>query len=139
MSGKLRGLRQIGVLLIVGGSAVALLAQTGFSRVVLQDQPVSAAGRHGVTARAEFAPGASAGLHSHPGEEFGYIVEGAIALSVDGVRDGVVTSPPTAYQGSRFRLPEVRGQVVFGLMKNVDDRPTVGRRQPRISRRLLRA
>jgi quercetin dioxygenase-like cupin family protein len=84
MTGHFRVLRQIGVLLLVGGSAVGLVAQTGFSRVVLQDQPVSAAGRHGVTARAEFAPGASAGLHSHPGEEFGYIVEGAIALSVDG-------------------------------------------------------
>jgi quercetin dioxygenase-like cupin family protein len=84
MKGHLRVLPQIAVLVLIGGSAIGLLAQTGFSRVVLQDKPVSVVGRHGVTARADFAPGASAGLHTHPGEEFGYIVEGAIALSVDG-------------------------------------------------------
>lgn len=99
MTGHVRVLRQIGVLLVVGGSRVGLLAQTGFSRVVLQDQPVSAAGRHGVTARAEFAPGASAGLHRHPGEEFGYIVEGDIALSVDG-RPTVTLKP-----GDVFFIP----------------------------------
>jgi len=78
------GLHHIGVLVLVGGGAVGLLAQTGFSRVVLQDQPLSTLGRHGVSARAEFAPGASAGLHSHPGEEFGYVIEGTVALSVHG-------------------------------------------------------
>src|SRR5262245_65614740 len=77
-------LRQIAVLVLIGGTGVGLLAQAGFSRVVLQDQPVSVVGHHGVTARAEFAPGASAGLHRHPGEEFGYVVDGTIALSVDG-------------------------------------------------------
>jgi quercetin dioxygenase-like cupin family protein len=99
MRGHLRLLRHIAVIVLVGGSAVGLLAQTGFSRVVLQDQPVSAVGRHGVTARAEFAPGASAGRHSHPGEEFGYIVEGAIALSVDG-RPTVTLQP-----GDVFFIP----------------------------------
>jgi quercetin dioxygenase-like cupin family protein len=83
---------KVAVLVLIGGTAVGLLAQAGFSRVLLQDQPVSVIGRHGVTARAEFAPGPSAGLHRHPGEEFGYIVEGAIALSVDG-RSTVTLKP----------------------------------------------
>jgi quercetin dioxygenase-like cupin family protein len=99
MTRHLRALRQLAVLALVGGCAVGLLAQTGFSRVVLQDEPVSVAGRHGVTARAEFAPGASAGLHSHPGEEFGYIVEGTIALSVEG-RPTVTVKP-----GDVFFIP----------------------------------
>jgi quercetin dioxygenase-like cupin family protein len=72
------------VLAFVAGGAAGLAAQTGFSRVVLQDHPLGTAGRHGVTARAEFAPGASAGVHVHPGEEFGFILEGTVALSVEG-------------------------------------------------------
>ena len=99
MRRHLRVLRPIGILVLVGGSAVGVLGQSGFSRVVLQDRPVSAAGRHGVTARAEFAPGAAAGLHSHPGEEFGYIVEGTIALSIDG-RPTVTLKP-----GDVFFIP----------------------------------
>lgn len=72
------------VLVLAGAGATALVAQTGFSRVVLQDQPLSVPGRHTVTARAEFAPGASAGLHTHPGEEMGYMLEGSVELSVEG-------------------------------------------------------
>jgi len=35
-------------------------------------------------ARAEFAPGVAAGRHTHPGEEFGYVIEGTLLLEVDG-------------------------------------------------------
>ena len=87
----------IGVL--VGAWAAGLIAETGFSRVVLQDQPLSVAGRHGVTARAEFTPGATAGLHVHPGEEFGYVIEGAVELSVEG------RSPVTLQKGDVFFIP----------------------------------
>ena len=72
------------VLVLAGAGATALVAQTGFSRIILQDQPLSVPGRHTVTARAEFAPGASAGLHTHPGEEMGYMLEGGVELSVEG-------------------------------------------------------
>jgi quercetin dioxygenase-like cupin family protein len=65
-------------------AGVGLTAQAGFSRVVLQDQPLSVTGRHAVTARAEFAPGAAAGRHAHPGEEIGYILEGTVELAVQG-------------------------------------------------------
>jgi quercetin dioxygenase-like cupin family protein len=57
------------------------------------------AGRHGVTARAEFAPGATAGLHVHPGEEFGYVIEGEVELSVEG------RSPVTLQKGDVFFIP----------------------------------
>jgi quercetin dioxygenase-like cupin family protein len=69
---------------VASGFGLRLGAQGGFSRVVLQDQPLSVAGRHGVLARADFAPGATAGRHRHPGEEIGYILEGTIELSVEG-------------------------------------------------------
>jgi quercetin dioxygenase-like cupin family protein len=71
-------------LALVTAGALGLTAQSGFSRIVLQDQPLSVAGRHAVMARAEFAPGAAAGRHAHPGEEIGYILEGTVELSVQG-------------------------------------------------------
>jgi quercetin dioxygenase-like cupin family protein len=55
-----------------------------FTRTILQDQDISAKDRHGVMARSEFMPGASSGRHFHPGEEFGYVLEGALELTVDG-------------------------------------------------------
>src|SRR5262245_59308234 len=83
----------------VAAGALSLVAQTGFSRVVLQDQPLSVAGKHAVTARADFAPGAAAGRHAHPGEEIGYILEGTVELSVQG-RPTVTLKP-----GDVFFIP----------------------------------
>ena len=34
--------------------------------------------------RAEFDPGAAIGKHTHPGEEFGYLLEGTLELQVEG-------------------------------------------------------
>ena len=84
---------------LVATAALSLVAQTGFSRVVLQDQPLSVPGRHAVTARADFGPGAAAGFHSHPGEELGYILEGTVELSVRG-RPTVTLKP-----GDVFYIP----------------------------------
>jgi quercetin dioxygenase-like cupin family protein len=84
---------------LVGSAALSLVAQTGFSRVVLQDQPLSVPGRHAVAARADFGPGAAAGLHSHPGEELGYILEGTVELLVKG-RPAVTLKP-----GDVFYIP----------------------------------
>lgn len=88
----------LAIALIAAGS-VCLVAQAGFSRVVLQDQPLSVTGRHAVTARAEFGPGAAAGRHVHPGEEIGYILEGTVELSVEG-RPTVTLKP-----GDVFYIP----------------------------------
>jgi quercetin dioxygenase-like cupin family protein len=73
----------------IGAVLVALAAapsaqQPGFTRALLQDQPLSAQGRHAVVARAEFIPGGQAGKHTHPGEELGYIVEGTLELLIEG-------------------------------------------------------
>jgi quercetin dioxygenase-like cupin family protein len=87
------------VLLFLFASAAGLLAQAGFSRVVLQDHPLSVPGKHTVTARAEFAPGASAGMHTHPGEEMGYALEGSVELTVAG-RPDVILKP-----GDVFFIP----------------------------------
>ena len=73
--------------------------QPGFTRTLLQDQDLSAQGRHAVVARAEFVPGGAAGRHTHPGEELGYIIEGTLELTVDG------KPPVTLKAGDVFFVP----------------------------------
>ena len=101
--------------------AIALLAATGlvsaqqpgFTRKMLQDQNLTVQGRHAVQAIAEFAPGAAAGKHTHPGEELGYILEGTIQLEIDG------EAPRTLKAGDSFFVPA--GKVHDG--KNIGSGP----------------
>ena len=73
--------------------------QSGFTRTPLQDQPISTAGHHGVTARVDIAPGVESGRHTHPGEEFGYVLDGALQLEIDG------RTPQTFKTGDAFFVP----------------------------------
>ena len=68
---------------VFAGAALAA-QQSGFTRTPLQDQPISVAGHHGVTARVDITPGVESGRHMHPGEEFGYVLEGVLQLEIDG-------------------------------------------------------
>ena len=86
--------------------AVALLAsvalyaqQPGFTRKMLQDQNLSVNERHAVQALAEFVPGGSAGKHTHPGEELGYVIEGTLQLEIAG------EAPRTVKAGEAFFVP----------------------------------
>jgi quercetin dioxygenase-like cupin family protein len=83
---------------IVGGAAFAVAvaaaigaaaqappaAQAGFKRTPVQQGDLSIPGREGVQAIAEIAPGAESGRHTHPGEEFGYVLDGTITLEIQG-------------------------------------------------------
>ena len=72
---------------------------SGFSRKVLQEQDLSVAGRHGAIALIEFAVGASAPRHTHPGEELGFVIEGTFQLEIDG-------KPPQVLKaGETFIIP----------------------------------
>ena len=71
------------VVLAFGTIAIARQTPT-FSRTQLQDHDLSTANRHGVMSRSEFQPGAESGRHFHPGEEFGYLLEGTLELTFDG-------------------------------------------------------
>lgn len=65
--------------------AGALLAQaTGLTRTLVGRADVSVPGREAVVARVEVAAGAKAGRHTHPGDEISYVLEGEVALLVDG-------------------------------------------------------
>jgi quercetin dioxygenase-like cupin family protein len=58
--------------------------QPGFKRVELQRHDLGTPGREVVQVRAEFETGASIGKHTHPGEEFGYLLEGNLEVEITG-------------------------------------------------------
>lgn len=85
------------VLLLAAGSA---LAQTSaIRRTVVQKADVSVPGREAVVARVELDAGATAGRHSHPGDEIGYVLEGESELRVDG------EDPRRIKAGESFVIP----------------------------------
>src|SRR5580698_7513508 len=72
-------------------SAVAILtviaicgAQQPAKFTELQRRDIPGTQLDGVTTVAEIPPGGSSARHSHPGEDFGYVIEGTIILQVDG-------------------------------------------------------
>jgi quercetin dioxygenase-like cupin family protein len=71
---------------VAAGAVILALAQQAppFTRTQLQDHDLSTPNRHGVMSRSEFQPGAESGRHFHPGEEFGYVLEGTLELTLDG-------------------------------------------------------
>jgi len=72
------------VLAGVWASGALNAQQPGFKRTELQRHDLGIPGREVVQARAEFDTGASIGKHTHPGEEFGYILEGSLEFEIAG-------------------------------------------------------
>jgi quercetin dioxygenase-like cupin family protein len=64
-------------------STGALAQQAGIKRTPLQTASFPE-GYSIVTVSAELAPGASAGRHTHPGAEIGYVLDGEVDLMVQG-------------------------------------------------------
>jgi quercetin dioxygenase-like cupin family protein len=91
--------RTIAALVLAVCAVGASAQQPGFTRTMLQDQNLSVQGRHAVQAVAEFVPGGSAGKHTHPGEELGYVLEGTLLLEIDG------EAPRTLKAGDSFFVP----------------------------------
>lgn len=62
----------------------ALFAQNaGIKRTIVKTQDVSG-GHQAIIASVTIAPGASAGRHTHPGEEISYVIEGEGEILIDG-------------------------------------------------------
>ncbi len=74
------------IALALAAMMTAAAAQDGIKRTPLQkvDFPE---GYTTVTGLAEIQPGVSAGRHTHPGIETGYVLEGETVLSIDGQGD----------------------------------------------------
>jgi quercetin dioxygenase-like cupin family protein len=65
-------------------AAGAIVAQNpGIKRTIVKTQDVSG-GHQAIIASVTIAPGASAGRHTHPGEEISYVIEGEGEVLIDG-------------------------------------------------------
>lgn len=77
---------------VFGGVALAavvgiasILAQApGIQRTVVYKADVSVPGREAIIARVELAPAASAGRHTHFGDEITYVMEGEAEIVIEG-------------------------------------------------------
>jgi quercetin dioxygenase-like cupin family protein len=85
------------------GSGLALYVvraqQSGTKRTELQRHDLSAPGREVVQVRIDFAPGAVAPRHSHPGEEIIYVIDGSLQYEVEG------KPPVTLHAGEVLFVP----------------------------------
>jgi quercetin dioxygenase-like cupin family protein len=71
-------------LFAVGAAALAISAPEGLTRTDLQRHDLSIEGREAIQTRVDFAPGAVAPWHSHPGEELIYVPEGKLEFQLEG-------------------------------------------------------
>jgi quercetin dioxygenase-like cupin family protein len=67
-------------------------APGGVQRILLTKADVSVPGREADAMRAEIAPGASTGRHTHPGDEIDYVIQGQIEITFDGQGPHVLES-----------------------------------------------
>jgi quercetin dioxygenase-like cupin family protein len=72
---------------------------SGIKRTMLQKVDVPGTNYETVTAIAEVSPNTSAGRHTHPGPETGYVVEGSFLLLVEG------RAPMTLNAGDSYQIP----------------------------------
>lgn len=76
----------VAAMTIAGGFALhaAFAQQSGVTRTDLQRHDLSAPGREVIQVRVELAPGVAFPMHSHPGEEIIYVIEGLLEYQVEG-------------------------------------------------------
>jgi quercetin dioxygenase-like cupin family protein len=88
---------------VLGTVMVCAAQQAAFKRTEIQRTDLATPGRESVMVVVDLPTSATSGRHTHPGEELGYILEGAIVLEVAG------KSPVTLKAGQPFAIPA--GQV----------------------------
>ena len=80
--------RILAAAVLIAGSGLALDAaqpqQLGVKRADLLRHDLGVPGREVVQVRVDFAPGAVAPGHSHPGEEIAYVIEGLLEYRLEG-------------------------------------------------------
>ena len=73
------------MLIVASGVALhAALAQQGVKRTELQRYDLSVPGREMIQVRVDLEPGVTFPMHSHPGEEIIYVLEGVWEYQVEG-------------------------------------------------------
>jgi quercetin dioxygenase-like cupin family protein len=79
---KKMNLRGLAIVVLIGAAVFA--QNTGIQRTVVKRADVSVPGREAVITRVEIAPNASAGRHTHPGDEISYVLEGEGEILMEG-------------------------------------------------------
>ena len=106
-------------------ATMLLLAQnTGIQRTVVKKADVAVPGPEAVVVRAEFAPGASVGRHTHAGEEITYIMEGEAEILIDGqpplkvkAGDGFVVPAGTKHDARNIGATPLKAVAVYVVEK----------------------
>ena len=81
---KTTSIMGLAILIVGSGLAPVQAQQSGSKRTDLQRHDLSAPGREVVQVRVDFDPGYSAPLHTHPGEEIIYVLEGTLEYEIGG-------------------------------------------------------
>lgn len=107
----------IAVAVLAIGSALALhvtsAQQAGTKRTDLQRHDLSAPGREVIQVRVDFDPGYVAPMHTHPGEEIIYVIEGTLEYEIGGkksrVKAGDVLFVPAGMQHTATNIGSDNG------------------------------
>jgi len=117
----MKAIRIIVVSIFAVGSAFALhlasAQQPGVKRTELQRHDLSIPGREMVQVRVEVDPGVALPVHTHPGEEIVYILEGTWEYHVEGrdimtLKAGDVAFVPAATKHSAKNVGSGKGAAV---------------------------
>ncbi len=76
-----------------------IMQSSGIGRTDVLQNDLSQSGREVIQTRVDFAPGAKAAEHSHPGEEVAYILEGTLEYNLEG------RAPITLNAGEALFIP----------------------------------
>jgi quercetin dioxygenase-like cupin family protein len=74
----------VAALIAAGTLQMAQAQQAGTKRTDLQRHDLSAPGREVIQVRVDFEPGYVAPMHTHPGEEIIYVIEGTLEYEIGG-------------------------------------------------------
>lgn len=118
------GLVVAGASIGTGPASRAADAAGDITRTVLMRQDLDVPGREVVMVRVEIPPGVSETLHTHPAELFAYVVEGEMAIEVQGeptrmLRPGDTFHVPTGkvHRGINRGKSTVKISTVFVAQK----------------------
>ena len=81
---KTTSIMGLAILVVGSGVVLAQAQQSGSKRTDLQRHDLSASGREVVQVRVDFDPGYAAPMHTHPGEEIIYVLEGTLEYEIGG-------------------------------------------------------
>jgi len=93
----------VGVALGMICQQVLIAEQAPVTRTILQQKDLEGVpGKEIVMFRAELAPGAALGRHYHPGPEMFYVLEGALALELDGQAPVTLKAGESGYSPAKY-------------------------------------